>query len=214
MQHQISQPYPGSQAGIARGSRSGILLSLPNARDDRYPRHWAMRIVRAVASIWWLPLAALLGYAGTTNALVAADAGTGPLVQSTLQSTLQAIAAGFGLDGALPTVEAQPWLLALAVLPTLALLAAGVLALRWASADRVREARTLLMREVSPSEQANSTWMRNAFAPALDWRVRSLLRRRALTGILLLMAGLVFGVLVALVLAGAHLSLATLLTAL
>jgi hypothetical protein len=66
------------------------------------------------------------------------------------------------------------------------------------------------MREVSASEQANTTWMRNAFAPALDWRVRSLQRRRLVTGLALLSAALVFGALLALLFASATIPLAAL----
>ncbi len=113
-----------------------------------------------------------------------------------------------GLDGLVPTLQTQPWLVGIPAVTLIALIACMVASVRWAADDRVREARTLFMREVSPQEQANATWMRNAFAPALDWRVRCLVRRRMLTGLLLTAAALVLGTLIALLVAGAHLSLA------
>lgn len=205
MQHQVSHPFTASQSQIARRART-VVVTLPNARDERYPRSWAIRVVRALASVWWMPLVSLAGYALATSALLAVNTSAGP----TLDAVVQALLVIMGLDGLMPALQAQPWLLAIPVLLLAGVLAGGLAALRWASEDRVREARTMLLREVSPTEQANASWMRNAFAPALDWRVRSLLRRRLLTGVLLLGAALVLGSLVALLAAGTHLSLAAL----
>jgi hypothetical protein len=206
VQHQVSHPFAASHAPAARQARS-IVVTMPNARDERYPRSWAIRVVRAVASIWWMPFVSIFGYAGVTSALLAANASAGP----TLGSLAQSLAAALGLDGLVPALQAQAWLMVIPAATLLALGACMVVTVRWAADDRVREARTLLMREVSPQEQANATWMRNAFAPALDWRVRCLLRRRMLTGLLLTAAALVLGTLVALLVAGAHLSLAAVL---
>ncbi len=201
MQHEVSHPLSASQAGAARSARSGTLLTLPNARDERYPRHWSMRLVRLSASVWWPPLAIFCGYLVTTlaqNALRAAAGLTPPATTTTL-----------GLDGILSILQEQPLLLA-GALPLVAALAGLIIATRWAGEDRVREARSLLMREVSASEQANSNWMRNAFMPALDWRVRSLRRRRLITSLALLLAALVLGALLALLFSGATIPLAAL----
>jgi len=201
MQHEVSHPLPALPARAARRVRSGTLLSLPNARDERYPRHWSMRMVRLSASVWWLPLAIFCGYLGTALAqgLLRADPGlASPLVTATL-----------GLDGMLSALQEQPLLL-VGALPVVVALAGLILATRWAGEDRMREARSLLMREVSASEQANSNWMRNAFMPALDWRVRSLQRRRLITSLALLLAALVLGALLALLVAGATVPIAAL----
>lgn len=202
MQHEVSHPLSASPAGAARSARSSVtLLTLPNARDERYPRHWSMRLVRLSASVWWVPLAMFCGYLATTlaqNALRADPGLTPPPVTTTL-----------GLDGILSALQTQPLLLA-GSLPVLAALAGLIMATRWAGEDRVREARSLLMREVSASEQANSNWMRNAFMPALDWRVHSLQRRRLITSLALLLAALVLGALLALLFAGTSVPLAAL----
>lgn len=200
MQHQISQPLFSAQAGARRSSPSAGSFTLPDARDERYPRSVAWRLIRVLASICWLPLATLVGYVTATTTLL--------LLRSGVTPGLSPIGSALGVDGLTAAVEQQPMLLA-GALPLIALLVGAAMAVHWAGADRAREAQALLLREVSPSEQANTNWMRNACLPALHWRARSLHRRRLFTGLALLLAALVLGTLIALLVPGAAIPLAS-----
>jgi hypothetical protein len=201
MQHQISQPLFAAQAGARRSSRSVVSISLLNGRDQRYPRARGWRVIRMLASICWLPLAALAGYAGAKTMLLALRPG------ATLD--LPSIIGALGIDGLIGAVQEQPMLLA-GAFPLAAVLVCAGMAVLWAGGDRAREAQALLLREVSPTEKANTTWMRNACLPALAWRARSLHRRRLFTGLALLLASLLLGMLIALLFAGAAIPLASL----
>jgi len=194
MQPAASHPLTSDRARTARASRTGPPLALPDAHDGRYPRAWWFRVPRALAGVWWLPLAVYVGYGAT--ALVLADPAAGT------EGGLPALTRAYALDGLVSLVGGQAWLLALLAPALLALAAVGVVIQRRAADDAGREAMALLLREVSASEQANSAWMRHALLPALEWRVQSVRRRRHLLGAALLLAALLLGALLAVLFGG------------
>lgn len=195
MQPAASHPLSADRAHRhTRISRSGPILALPDARDDRYPRALPWRAVRLLPSAWWLLLAAYLSYGATALLLADPSAGT--------TGRLTALARAYGLEGLATLAGGTLWLPAVLALPSLALLVGGILAQRWAARDTTREAMVLLLREVSATEQANSSWMRHALLPALEWRVQCVRRRRLLLGGTLILGALLLGALLAVLFAG------------
>jgi hypothetical protein len=195
MQPVASGPLSATHRVSASVSLPHTLLSLPDACDDRYPRRWWYRVLRLLANVWWAPLLAYLSYGCATVLLL------GVRTDIPWFITPNTIAAAFGA-GAVPYDAQAPllgWLVtAVLVVALAAALALVIRALRWAWADRTREVMVLQLRQVRAKEQANSVWMRNALAPALDWRLHALRRRHILFGAALLLAAVLVGVLLAL----------------
>jgi hypothetical protein len=178
------------------------LVSLPDAHDHRYPRRWWYRLLRQVATLWWVPLALYVSYGSATLLLLSVRTDIAWFI------TPNTIAAAFGAAPALSFVAWAPWLLsALLVVVLGGALVVAVRGLRWAWTDETREAMVLLLREVRTTEQANTLWMRNALAPALEWRLHALRRRHVGVVVALLLAALVAGALMALFSAGPDVSL-------
>jgi hypothetical protein len=192
-----SHPLVFTRHPVSASSRALLLRSLPDPHDRRYPRAWWLRLLRGSSRVWWLPLVVYLAHAASV--LVAWDTHDG----------LSAMPNGSHLTRALLVTPLQPWLdgqpfstLALFASLAFATLTMTVLccvqAARWSARDSVREAEILLLRNVRSAEWSDGAWMWRAFAPALEWRLKTMRRNGLMLRIGLLLAALTVGVLLGL----------------
>src|SRR5260221_8543052 len=163
-------------------SRAGALLRLvlPDASGRRYPRPAWFALLRALMGVWWLLGVGYLAFVLTRVLVIALHMGVTALGNPAHLATAAL------LDRVVPVVEQRPWLLA----PALGALATLLLVGRWAHADHARESRVLalrLLRAPTPARLA-----RGVRHIALRW---------------LWHRGLVLGLVVAALLAGAALAL-------
>jgi hypothetical protein len=129
----VSSPLPTRTSHVAA---SLLHRFLPDAHDPRYPRPAAVRALRGVALLWWLPALTYLGSVITNLVLLVARGGLASLadVRHLLHAAL--------LDLLWARLGEWPWL----VVPALGALAGLALAGRWAEGDATRESRVLLLR--------------------------------------------------------------------
>jgi hypothetical protein len=165
-----------------------LLLTLPDPHDARYPRPLKFRIVRMLAAIWWAPLILYLGLSLATLLALYARFGITALLDSAL------LVRAFRLEPLMPLLSQQPALILAVPVVSLVALLLAIQTECWALADRQREAEILVLRLVRPSEWGDTFWMQQALAPALEWRLRMLRRRRIVLIVTLLLVAVACGV--------------------
>jgi hypothetical protein len=178
---------PTSRAGALLGVvlRRVLRRVLPNARDRRYPRPAWYALLRALLGLWWLLGVGYLAFVLTRLLVLALHMGV------TALGNPAHLAAAALLDRVVPVVQQRPWLLA----PALGALATLLLVGRWAHADHARESRVLALRVLRAPTPARLA--RVVRSVALRW---------------LWHRGLLLGLVVASLLAGAALALLSLPT--
>ena len=173
---------PTSRAGALLGVvlRRVLRRMLPNARDRRYPRPVWFALLRALMGLWWLLGVGYLAFVLTRLLVLALHMGITALGNPAHLATAAL------LDRVVPAVQQRTWLLAAALGALATLLLVG----RWAHTDHARESRVLalqLLRVPTPARLA-----RGVRSSALRW---------------IWHRGLLLGLVVASLLAGAALAL-------